>query len=117
MKSENHGKIINITSIISQMGGYGQANYASSKAGIIGLTKTFALEGAKYGILVNCVSPGFIKSEMTEKIPKKNLDKIIENIPLKKLGAPEDVANAIIFLGSDCNRYITGEVFNVDGGL
>jgi len=117
MKSSGKGKIINISSIIAQVGAFGQVNYSSSKGGIVSLTKTLALEGAKYGILVNCISPGYINSEMTKKIPDKVRNKIIKTIPLMKMGDPRDVTNVIVFLASDLNQYITGEVFNVDGGL
>lgn len=117
MKSSDNGKIINISSIVSQIGAFGQANYSSSKGGIISLTKTLSIEGAKYGILVNCVSPGYINSEITKKIPNTIRNKIIKTIPLKKMGDPRDVTNMIVFLASDYNHYITGEVFNVDGGL
>ena len=117
MKSRKKGNIINVISIVGQKGGFGQANYSSSKAGVIGLTKTLALEGAKHGILVNGVAPGYINSKMTQRIPKLVLKKIIEDIPLRKLGKPQDVTNLIIFLASDYNKYITGEIINVDGGL
>jgi len=117
MKSSGNSKIINISSIVSQNGAFGQANYSSSKGGIVSLTKTLSIEGAKYGILVNCVSPGYINSKITKKIPVAIRNKIIETIPLKKMGEPRDVTNMIIFLASDYNHYITGEVFNVDGGL
>jgi len=117
MKSSGSGKIVNISSIVSQKGAFGQANYSTSKGGIASLTKTLAIEGAKHGILVNCVSPGYINSKMWEKIPDKIKDKIIEDIPLKKMGKPRDVTNMIVFLTSDYNQYITAEVFNVDGGL
>jgi 3-oxoacyl-[acyl-carrier protein] reductase len=117
MKSSGGGKIINISSIVGQVGAFGQINYSSSKGGIVSLTKTLALEGAQYGILANCVSPGYINSEMTKKIPDKVRNKIIKTIPLLKMGDPRDVTNVILFLASDLNQYITGEVFNVDGGL
>jgi len=117
MKSLGRGKIINISSIVGQVGAFGQVNYSSSKGGIMSLTKTFALEGAKYGILVNCISPGYINSEMTKKIPDKIRNQIIKKIPLMRMGEPRDVTNIIVFLASDLNQYITGEVINVDGGL
>lgn len=99
------------------MGSFGQINYSASKSGIIGLTKTLAIEGAKNNILVNCVMPGYINSDMSKKIPKKILSKIIQNIPLKRLGTPDEVTNLILFLSSDYSSYITGEVICVDGGL
>jgi 3-oxoacyl-[acyl-carrier protein] reductase len=117
MKSLGNGRIVNISSIVSQNGAFGQANYSASKGGIVSLTKTLAIEGSKYGILINCVSPGYINSDMWKKIPEGIKEKIIETIPLKKMGEPRDVTNMIVFLASDYNQYITGEVFNVDGGL
>ena len=117
MKSSGRGKIINISSIVGEVGAFGQINYSSSKGGVKSLTKTLAIEGAKYGILANCVSPGYINSKMTKKIPDKIRNKIIKTIPLMKMGDPRDVTNVIVFLSSDLNQYITGEVFNVDGGL
>lgn len=117
MKSQKKGRIINISSIVGYTGAFGQANYSASKSGIIGLTKTMAIEGAKDNILVNCVMPGYINSDMSKKIPKKVLDKIIQNIPLRKLGTPDDVTDLILFLSSDYSSYITGEVICVDGGL
>lgn len=98
-------------------GAFGQSNYAASKSGIFGLTKTLAIEGAEYNILVNCVVPGYIKSGMTESIPKHILNNIIQKIPLQKLGTLEDIANAILFLSCDYSKYITGETINVTGGL
>jgi len=117
MKTAKKGRIINISSIVGLTGAFGQANYVASKAGIIGLTKTMAIEGAKYNILANCVIPGYIESTMTKKIPKNILDNIIQKIPLKKLGTLDDVSNTILFLSSEYSKYITGEIINVNGGL
>lgn len=117
MKTQKKGKIVNISSIVGYTGAFGQANYSASKLGIIGLTRTMAIEGAKYNILINCVMPGYIDSEMTRKIPKPIIDSIKQRIPLKRLGSPDDVANLILFLSSEYSNYITGEIFGVDGGL
>jgi 3-oxoacyl-[acyl-carrier protein] reductase len=111
------GRIINIASVVGQMGNAGQANYASSKAGVIGLTKSVAKELASRNILVNAVAPGFIETAMTEKLPEKAKEALIQLIPLAKLGQPEDVAKVVLFLSSDRSSYITGQVINVDGGM
>jgi len=117
MKSVKQGRIINISSIVGIQGAFGQSNYAASKSGILGLTKTLAIEGAKYNILVNCVVPGYIESNMTKTIPKSILNNIIQKIPLQRLGTLDDISNAILFLSSDYSRYITGETINITGGL
>lgn len=117
MKTQKKGRIINISSIVGHTGAFGQANYSASKSGIIGLIKTMAIEGAKYNILVNCVMPGYINSDMIKKIPKNILDNIIQNIPLRRLGTPNDVTDLILFLSSEYSSYITGEIICVDGGL
>ncbi len=117
MKTVKKGRIVNISSIVGFQGAFGQSNYAASKSGIFGLTKTLAIEGARYNILVNCVVPGYIESSMTESIPKNVLNNIIQKIPLKKLGTLDDISNAILFLSSDYSKYITGETINVTGGL
>lgn len=109
------GKIINISSVSGIMGNGGQANYSASKAGIIGLTKAVARELAGRGICVNAVAPGFIDTDMTEKIDKNNA--LLNQIPLGRTGSPEDVAAAVLFLAGDGGNYITGEVIRVDGGL
>ncbi len=117
MLKNKNGKIINITSIVGHTGNIGQANYAASKSGLIGMSKSLALEYGKKNIKVNCISPGFIKSEMTNKISetfKKNLE---EKISLSRLGEPEDVANAVIFLSSSLSDYISGETIHVNGGM
>lgn len=111
------GRIINIASVVGQMGNAGQANYASSKAGVIGLTKSVAKELAVRNILVNAVAPGFIETAMTEKIPEKAREALLQLIPLAKLGQPEDVAKVVLFLSSSRSSYITGQVINVDGGM
>ena len=117
MKSTKQGKIINISSIVGIQGAFGQSNYAASKSGILGLTKTLAIEGAKYNILVNCVVPGYMESNMIKNIPQHILNNIIQKIPLQKLGTLDDVSNAILFLSSDYSSYITGEIINITGGL
>jgi 3-oxoacyl-[acyl-carrier protein] reductase len=117
MKSVKQGKIINISSIIGIQGAFGQSNYAASKSGILGLTKTLAIEGAKYNILVNCVAPGYIESNMTKTIPKSILNNIIQKIPLQRLGTLDDISNTILFLSCDYSKYITGETINIAGGL
>jgi len=117
MKNQKKGRIINISSIVGQKGAFGQINYSASKSGLVGFTKTLAIEGAKNNILVNCVMPGYINSEMSKKIPPKILDSIIQNIPLRRLGDPDDVSNLILFLSSEYSSYITGEIICVDGGL
>jgi 3-oxoacyl-[acyl-carrier protein] reductase len=111
------GRIINISSVAGISGNFGQTNYASTKAGVIGFTKSLAKEVGKRKITVNAVAPGFIKSAMTDKIPMELLANILQLIPLKEIGQPEDVANAIKFLASDDAKYISGTVVKVDGGI
>ena len=116
LKSKN-GKIINITSVVGHSGNIGQANYAASKAGLIAMSKSLALEYGKKNITVNCVSPGFIKSDMTDKISEEHTELLKSRISLNKLGNPEDVANTIAFLSSNMSDYITGETIHVNGGM
>ena len=117
MLKNKKGKIINITSVVGHTGNLGQANYAASKAGIIGFTKSLAMEYAKKKININCVSPGFIETEMTKKISEEHRNLLIQKIPSGELGKPEDVANCVAFLASNLSNYITGETFHVNGGL
>jgi len=117
MLRQRCGKIINIASVVGEMGNIGQANYSASKAGLIGLTKSLARECAPRGITVNAVAPGFIQTAMTDKIPEEIKKKMLEQIPLGKLGQPEDVAAACLFLASREADYITGQVINVNGGM
>ena len=117
MLKSKKGKIINITSVVGHSGNIGQANYAASKAGIIAMSKSLALEYGKKNITVNCVSPGFIMSEMTDKISKDHTELLKSRISLNKFGNPEDVANTIAFLSSNLSDYITGETIHVNGGM
>lgn len=113
---QRDGQIINITSVIALSGNIGQANYAATKAGIIGFTKTLALELARYNITVNCVAPGFIETDMLSKVPDEYKQKILDRVPLRRFGTPDDVAKAVRFLCTD-GDYITGEVISVNGGV
>jgi 3-oxoacyl-[acyl-carrier protein] reductase len=117
MLKNKHGKIINITSIVAHTGNLGQANYAASKAGIIGFSKSLAIEYAKKKINVNCISPGFIKTEMTDKINEEFKQTLISKIPSGDLGTGEDIANCASFLASEMSDYITGETIHVNGGM
>ena len=117
MMKQKSGVIVNIASIVGVMGNFGQANYSASKAGVIGLTKTLAREVASRGIRVNAVAPGFIVTEMTRVLDESVRQSLIEQIPLAKLGLPEDVARCVAFLVSDRSSYITGQVINVNGGM
>ncbi len=117
MSKQRNGSIINISSVVGLFGNAGQANYSASKAGVIGLTKTTAKEFAGRNIRANAIAPGFIKTAMTDKLSQDVMNKYLENIPMKTLGTPDDVANAVLFLASDLSSYITGEVIRVDGGL
>ena len=117
MMRQRSGSIINMASVIGLIGNAGQANYAASKAGVIGLTKSAAKELAARGIRVNAIAPGFIATEMTEVLSDKVKDAIMSNIPMKQFGQSEDVANLALFLASEESRYITGQVINVDGGM
>jgi 3-oxoacyl-[acyl-carrier protein] reductase len=116
MMKARHGRIINITSVVGIMGNAGQTNYAASKAGIIGLSKSLAREMASRNILVNCIAPGFIESPMTADLGQKAA-KAIEQIPLGRMGKPDEIASSALFLASDLSAYITGQVLVVDGGL
>ncbi len=111
------GNIVNITSVSGLMGNPGQSNYAAAKAGVVGMTKTWAKEFATRNIRVNAVAPGFIETDMTKEINEKAGDKIVETIPMKRLGKPEDIAEMVTFLASDKASYITGEIIKVDGGI
>ena len=117
MLKNKFGKIINITSIVGHTGNIGQANYAASKAGLIGMSKSLALEYGKKNITINCISPGFIKSDMTEKINETHKKTLESKISLERFGSPEDVANAVVFLSSELSNYITGETLHVNGGM
>ena len=117
MLKNKSGKIINITSVVGHTGNLGQANYTASKAGIIAMSKSLAIEYAKKNINSNCISPGFIKTTMTEKIDEKFKDIIVSKIPSGRLGEPDDVANAVLFLASNQSNYINGETLHVNGGM
>lgn len=117
MLRQRSGAIVNIASVIGFIGNPGQVNYGASKAGVLSMTKTVARELAAKGIRVNAVAPGFIQTEMTDRIPEKAREAMIEKIPLKSLGQPEDVGKATVFLASDEARYVTGQVLVVDGGM
>jgi 3-oxoacyl-[acyl-carrier protein] reductase len=117
MMKQKSGSIINMASIVGVMGNPGQANYVASKAGLIGLTKTTAKEFAKKGIRCNAVAPGFIKSDMTDKLSDKVKEQYLSSIPLERFGSVDDIADVVAFLASDMSKYVTGQVINVDGGL
>ncbi|MDA9960862.1 3-oxoacyl-[acyl-carrier-protein] reductase [Candidatus Pelagibacter sp.] len=117
MLKNKSGKIVNITSVVGHTGNVGQANYTASKAGIVAMSKSLAIEYAKKNINVNCISPGFIKTAMTEKIDDKFKEAIISKIPSARLGDPDDIANAVLFLSSDQSSYINGETIHVNGGM
>ena len=117
MLKNKSGKIVNITSVVGHTGNVGQANYTASKAGIVAMSKSLAIEYAKKNINVNCISPGFIKTAMTEKIDDKFKEAIIAKIPSARLGDPDDIANAVLFLSSDQSSYINGETIHVNGGM
>lgn len=117
MMKQRSGRIINMSSVVGVVGNAGQMNYAASKAGVIGMTKSMAKELASRNVTVNAVAPGFIETDMTEKLPAEYLEGMKKQIPLGKLGQPEDIAKVVSFLVSDAASYITGQVLNVDGGM
>ncbi len=117
MLKNKSGKIINITSVVGHTGNLGQVNYTASKAGIIAMSKSLAIEYAKKNININCISPGFIKTAMTDKIEDKFKEAIISKIPSLRLGEPDDIANAVLFLSSNQSNYINGETLHVNGGM
>ncbi len=117
MLKNKSGKIVNITSVVGHTGNVGQANYTASKAGIVAMSKSLAIEYAKKNININCISPGFIKTNMTDKLDEKFKEVIISKIPSARLGEPNDVANAVVFLCSDQSSYINGETLHVNGGM
>ena len=117
MMKRRWGRIINIASVVGLTGNKGQANYAASKAGLIGFTKSVAKEYASRGVLVNAIAPGFIETDMTAALPDEARATLLQDIALGRLGRPEDVANAVLFLASDLAAYVTGQVLVVDGGM
>jgi 3-oxoacyl-[acyl-carrier protein] reductase len=117
MSKQRYGRIINIASIVGEMGNAGQANYSASKAGVIALAKTVAREFAARNITCNAIAPGFIETSMTQALPEKVREELAKQIPMGRLGAPEDVAEGVLFLVSDAANYITGQVLNINGGM
>ena len=117
MMKRRYGRIISMASVVGVTGNPGQANYSASKAGMIGMTKCLAAEVASRGITANCVAPGFIKTAMTDALPEEAKEKLARGIPMARLGLPEDVANAVVFLASDEASYITGQTIHVNGGM
>jgi len=117
MKSQKYGRIVSTSSVVGMRGNYGQTNYVASKSAIIGMTKVWALELGKYGITANCIAPGFISTEMTDRMPEEVKTQMISLVPLGYWGLPDDIANANLFLASDEARYINGVCLNIDGGF
>jgi 3-oxoacyl-[acyl-carrier protein] reductase len=117
MLKSKKGKIINITSVVGHTGNIGQANYTASKAGVVAMSKSLALEYGKKNINVNCIAPGFITTDMTDKINDEYKEILKSRIPLDRFGSPNDIANAVIFLSSELSDYITGETLHVNGGM
>lgn len=117
MMKQRSGRIINISSVVGQLGNPGQANYVAAKAGVIGLTKAAARELASRGITVNAVAPGFIETDMTDALPEGTKEQLLTGIPLARLGRPEDIAKAVLFLASEDASYMTGQTIHVDGGM
>jgi NAD(P)-dependent dehydrogenase (short-subunit alcohol dehydrogenase family) len=116
MRERGAGRIINISSIIGEKGNFGQTNYSAAKSGLFGLTMSMALEGAKKGVTVNCVTPGFVNTDMVASMPEKALDALIAQIPMGRLGEPEEVARVVEFLAAPESSYITGQVYSINGG-
>ena len=117
MLKNKYGRIVNITSIVGHTGNVGQGNYSASKAGVVAMSKSLAIEYAKKNITINCVSPGFISTKMTEKISEEIKAQLMSKIPMNRLGSGEDVSNTVVFLSSDLSSYITGETIHVNGGM
>jgi 3-oxoacyl-[acyl-carrier protein] reductase len=117
MMKARHGRIINIASVVGSMGNAGQSNYAAAKAGLLGFTKSLARELGSRGITVNAVAPGFIDTDMTRDLPEANRQALLQQIPLARLGAPDDIAAAVVFLASPAGAYVTGETLHVNGGM
>ncbi len=117
MMKNKFGRIINISSVVGLMGNPGQVNYAATKAGVLGITKSVAKEFGKKGITCNAIAPGFIKTDMTESLPQEMLDNLINMLPLQRMGEPEEIASMVAFLASDYANYITGQVIKIDGGM
>ena len=116
MRERKFGRIVNIGSMNGQAGQYGQVNYAAAKSGIKGFTKALALEGARYGITVNSVAPGYVETEMVRAVPEEVLNKIIKGIPVGRLGHTDDIARAVLFLVADNNDFMTGSTISINGG-
>jgi 3-oxoacyl-[acyl-carrier protein] reductase len=117
MMKSRYGRIVNISSVVGVMGNPGQSNYCASKAGIIGMSKALAMEVATRGITINCIAPGFIESNMTDVLTDAQKEMILPKIPMKHIGKPEDIANAVAFLVSEASSYITGQTLHVNGGM
>jgi 3-oxoacyl-[acyl-carrier protein] reductase len=117
MMKQRRGRIINITSVVGAMGNAGQANYAAAKAGVAGMTRALARELASRNITVNCIAPGFIETDMTSALPQTQRDALLQQIPLGRLGSPQDIAEAVVFLASSAGGYITGSELHVNGGM
>ncbi|HUH96493.1 MAG TPA: 3-oxoacyl-[acyl-carrier-protein] reductase [Anaerolineales bacterium] len=117
MKAQNYGRIVSISSVVGQAGNFGQTNYSASKAGLLGFTKSLAQEGARSNITVNAICPGFIDTDMVRAIPSDVLEKVMQKIPMQRLGQPQEIARTVTFLASPASGYITGQVIAVNGGL
>jgi NAD(P)-dependent dehydrogenase (short-subunit alcohol dehydrogenase family) len=117
MIERGYGRILNISSVVGERGNIGQANYAASKSGQFGLTMTLALELANKGVTVNCVAPGFIETEMTGAVPEEIMQRVVEQIPMRRLGRPDEVARVVVFLAEPASNYITGQIYSINGGL